>query len=98
MLYAWTIDGAAAVETLRAELALAKEQARASDAAAEDSGRPLRHVHRRRRLEGEHLDGGEALHVHVGLDALEALEQLFVVRERQTRVQAVEGSEKDVED
>ena len=34
MLYAWTIDGAAAVEALRAELALAKEQARASNAAA----------------------------------------------------------------
>ena len=34
MLYVWTADGAAVVEALRAELALAKEQARASNAAA----------------------------------------------------------------
>ena len=34
MLYVWTADGAAAMEALRAELALAKEQARASNAAA----------------------------------------------------------------
>ena len=34
MRYAWTADDAAAVEALRAELALAKEQARASNAAA----------------------------------------------------------------
>ena len=34
MRYAWTADGAVAVEALRAELAQAKEQARASNAAA----------------------------------------------------------------
>ena len=42
MLYAWTVDGAAAVEALRAELALAKEQARASDAAALKAAKELR--------------------------------------------------------
>ena len=34
MQYAWTADGAAAVEALRAELSQAKEQAQASNAAA----------------------------------------------------------------
>ena len=45
MLYAWTADGAAAVEVLRAELALAKEQARASDAAALKAAEELRAEH-----------------------------------------------------
>ena len=42
MRYAWTIDGAAAMEALRAELALAKEQARASNAAALKAAEELR--------------------------------------------------------
>ena len=42
MLYAWTADGAAAVEVLRAELALAKEQARASNAASLKAAEELR--------------------------------------------------------
>ena len=42
MQYAWTADGAAAVEALRAELAQAKEQARASDAAALKAAEELR--------------------------------------------------------
>ena len=42
MLYAWTADGAAAVEALRAELAQAKEQARASNAAALKAAEELR--------------------------------------------------------
>ena len=37
-----TVDGAAAVETLRAELARAKEQARRSDAAALKAAEDLR--------------------------------------------------------
>ena len=36
------------------------------------------------------LDRGEALHVDVGLDPLEAREKLLVVREREARVQAVD--------
>ena len=42
MLYAWTADGAAAVEALRAELTLAKEQARASNEAALKAAEELR--------------------------------------------------------
>ena len=42
MQYVWTADGAAAVEALRAELAQAKEQARASDAAALKAAEELR--------------------------------------------------------
>ena len=42
MQYGWTADGAAAVEALRAELAQAKEQARASDAAALKAAEELR--------------------------------------------------------
>ena len=42
MRYAWTADGAAAVESLRAELALAKEQGRASNAAALKATEELR--------------------------------------------------------
>ena len=42
MRYAWTIDGAAAVEILRAELALAKEQAWVSNAAALKAAKDLR--------------------------------------------------------
>ena len=42
MRYAWTADGAAAVEALRAELAQAKEQARASNAAALKAAEELR--------------------------------------------------------
>ena len=42
MLYVWTADGAAAVEALRAELALAKEQARASNAVALKAAEELR--------------------------------------------------------
>ena len=42
MQYAWTADGAAAVEALRAELAQAKEQARASNAAALKAAEELR--------------------------------------------------------
>ena len=34
MKYVWTVDGAAAMEALRAELALAKEQARDSNGVA----------------------------------------------------------------
>ena len=37
-----TVDGAAAVETLRAELARAKEQARVSDAAAKKAAADLK--------------------------------------------------------
>ena len=40
--YAWTTDGAAAVQALRAELAQAKEQARASNAAALKAAEELR--------------------------------------------------------
>ena len=36
MRYAWAADGATAVEALRAELALAKEHAQTSNAAAEE--------------------------------------------------------------
>ena len=42
MRYAWTADGAAALETLRVELALAKEQARARNAAALKVAQELR--------------------------------------------------------
>ena len=42
MRYTWTADGAAAVEALRAELTLAKEQARASNAAALKATKELR--------------------------------------------------------
>ena len=42
MLYASTAGGAAAVEALRAKLALAKEQARASNAAALKAAEDLR--------------------------------------------------------
>ena len=42
MRYAWTADGAAAMEALRAELVLAKEQARASNAAALKAAKDLR--------------------------------------------------------
>ena len=42
MLYVWTADGAAAMEALRAELALAKEQARVSNAAALKATEELR--------------------------------------------------------
>ena len=42
MRYAWAADGAAAVEALRAELALAKEHARASNAAALKAAEELR--------------------------------------------------------
>ena len=42
MQYAWTVDGAAAVEALRAELAQAKEQARATNAAAPKAAEELR--------------------------------------------------------
>ena len=42
MLYAWTAYGAAAVEALRAELAQAKEQARASNASALKAAEELR--------------------------------------------------------
>ena len=42
MRYAWTADGAAAMEALRAKLALAKEQARASNAAALKAPEELR--------------------------------------------------------
>ena len=42
MLYASTADGVVVVEALRAELALAKEQARASDAAALKAAKELR--------------------------------------------------------
>ena len=38
----WTVDGAAAMEALRAELAQAKEQARASNAAALKAAEELR--------------------------------------------------------
>ena len=50
MRHAWTADGAAAVEALRAELAQAKEQARASNVAALKAAEELRAeqaVHRR---------------------------------------------------
>ena len=40
--YAWTAGGAAAVEALRAELALAKEQARVSNAASLKAAKDLR--------------------------------------------------------
>ena len=42
MQYVWIADGAAAVEALRAELAQAKEQARASNAAALKAAEELR--------------------------------------------------------
>ena len=42
MRYAWTADGATAMEALRAELAQAKEQARASNAAALKAAEELR--------------------------------------------------------
>ena len=42
MLYVWTADGVAAMEALRAELALAKEQARVSNAAALKAAEELR--------------------------------------------------------
>ena len=42
MRYAWTADGDAAVEARRAELAQAKEQARASNAAALKAAEELR--------------------------------------------------------
>ena len=42
MLFVWTTDGAAAMEALRAELALAKEQARVSNAAALKATEELR--------------------------------------------------------
>ena len=42
LLYVWTADGATAVEALREELALAKDQARASDAAALKAAEELR--------------------------------------------------------
>ena len=42
MQYAWTADGGAAVETLRAELAQAKELARVSSAAALKAAEELR--------------------------------------------------------
>lgn len=42
MRYAWIADGVAAVEALRAELTLAKEQARASNAAALKTAEELR--------------------------------------------------------
>ena len=42
MPYVCTVDGAAAVEALRAELAQAKEQARASNAAALKAAKELR--------------------------------------------------------
>ena len=41
-MYAMTADGAAAMETLRAELALAKEQARISKTAALKAAKELR--------------------------------------------------------
>ena len=44
MRYAWTADGAAAVEALRAELAQGKEQARASNAAALKAAEELCHA------------------------------------------------------
>lgn len=52
MLYVWTADGAAAMEALRAELALAKEQARVSNASALKAAEELRAeqaAHRRSR-------------------------------------------------
>ena len=52
MLYIWTVDGAAAMEALRAELALAKEQARVSNASALKAAEELRAeqaAHRRSR-------------------------------------------------
>ena len=42
MLYAWTVDEAAAVEALRAELALAKEQVWASNVVALKAAEELR--------------------------------------------------------
>ena len=42
MRHTWTADGAAAVEALRVELAQAKEQARASNAAALKAAEELR--------------------------------------------------------
>ena len=42
MRHVWTTDGAAAVEALRVELAQAKEQARASNAAALKAAEELR--------------------------------------------------------
>ena len=42
MQYVWTADGAAAVEALRADFAQAKEQARASNAAARKAAEELR--------------------------------------------------------
>ena len=42
MQYAWTADGAAAVEALREELAQAKEQAQVSNAAALKAAKELR--------------------------------------------------------
>ena len=42
MQYAWTADGAAAVEALRAELAQAKEQARVSNASTLKAAEELR--------------------------------------------------------
>ena len=42
MLYAWTVDGVAVVEALRAELALSKEQGRVSNAAALKAAEELR--------------------------------------------------------
>ena len=54
MLYIWTADGAAAMEALRAELALAKEQARVSNAAALKAVEELRAEQAaRRRSEGK---------------------------------------------
>ena len=55
MLYAWTVDGAAAVEAPRTELSLAKEQARASNAAALKAAEELRAEQAARRRSEEKI-------------------------------------------
>ena len=55
MLYASTTDGAAVMEALRAELALAKEQARASNAAALKATEDLRAEHAAHRRSEEKI-------------------------------------------
>ena len=74
MLYAWTVDGAAAMEALRAELALAKEQARASNAAALKAAEELR-AERAARRRSEDKIAEMAVELKNAADLYELLEK-----------------------
>ena len=75
-----TLDGAAAVETLRAELARAKEQARMSNAAAEKAAGELQAEYAARRQSKEKIS-------NMALELRDAASQ-YVLLEKETKEKA----------